>query len=292
MNQSIKAGRGSSAVGASIGTGAESRVVVIVDGGVVQEVLTASRGVQCLVLDRDDPAGASQVRAAVGTAALDAMAQALPKVAKDSVNRAYASIEAALTDAKFQNDEQAARVLSYLRQPGDRQPDGQATSADGFALSNAGQNPGEFSIALDFDSAGAGYGELAVSIRKDGKAVGFVVVGLGGQNLEPVVHVSTGGDPDEFTHQVFPLRERNSAVETASAHPRRSVDVSGSAVSADAVRKDVVSDVVEDVRTRAREFGFSYAGHNQARRLALDSAEALQVELTAAELEAAGKALS
>lgn len=88
-----------------------------------------------------------------------------------------------------------------------------ATHPVELALSSEGRNPGGYKVALDFDSAGRGYREVAVSILKGDASVGFVVVGLGGDNLEPVVHASTGGNPDECTHHVYPLRERAKALE-------------------------------------------------------------------------------
>jgi len=94
----------------------ERRVVVIVDNGVVQEVLTTNGMVQCLVLDREDPSGAEYVNVAGGTAALDAMQQGLPKVARHRVNRAFASVEKELSQPRFAADESAQRILSSLRE--------------------------------------------------------------------------------------------------------------------------------------------------------------------------------
>jgi len=94
----------------------ENKVVVIVDNGVVQEVLTTSGMVQCLVLDREDPNGAKYVSAAGSTAALDAMEQRLPKVARDRGNRAVVSVENALSQARFVGDESAQRILASLRE--------------------------------------------------------------------------------------------------------------------------------------------------------------------------------
>lgn len=57
------------------------------------------------------------------------------------------------------------------------------------------------------------------------------------------------------------------------------------------IREDIVKDVVDDVRERARDYGFSHSGYDNARELALASAEVLNVELTDDELEAAIEAL-
>lgn len=93
-----------------------SKVVVIIQNGVVQEVLTSRAAVQCLVLDRDDPVGAKYVRAGDGAATLDAMALGLPRVAEEAVDRLYASVARDLSGPRFDGDELADKILSSLQQ--------------------------------------------------------------------------------------------------------------------------------------------------------------------------------
>lgn len=79
-------------------------------------------------------------------------------------------------------------------------------------LTAAGKNPRGFVASVDLDSAGASYREIAITLHEGSKAVGFVVVGLGGDGFEPVVHVSTDGSHEQVTHHVYPLRKGQDAL--------------------------------------------------------------------------------
>ena len=50
------------------------------------------------------------------------------------------------------------------------------------------------------------------------------------------------------------------------------------------VRNGVVEQLVEDVRERAREYGFSFSGVRRAQRLARESAEVLNLDATEHEI--------
>ncbi|KVV40977.1 hypothetical protein WT27_13750 [Burkholderia territorii] len=100
--------------------GRATKIVVIVEGGVVHQVLTSDPAVHCLVLDRDDPTGAKLVQTGESTATLDAMALGLPQLAEDAVDRVYVSVARDLSDPRFEGDELATKILSSLRQSSPR----------------------------------------------------------------------------------------------------------------------------------------------------------------------------
>lgn len=132
---------------------ARDKVVVIVDNGAVQEVLTSSGAVRCLVLDREDPGGAQSVTVAGGTAALDAMQQALPTVSIDRVNRAFNTVEKALSADRFAGDESAREILSSIRSDGVRLAPAQDEPSPLFV--SVRQVSLELDAPDDHDAAGA-----------------------------------------------------------------------------------------------------------------------------------------
>ncbi|MBN3760885.1 hypothetical protein [Burkholderia sp. Ac-20365] len=95
--------------------GLQNDVLIIVEGGSVQKVLTASPAVRCLVLDRDDPAGAQTVIAAGDIAALDVMAQALPEVDASKVEKAFYDVQRTLSKAQYDGNAAAQRVLGSFQ---------------------------------------------------------------------------------------------------------------------------------------------------------------------------------
>lgn len=90
------------------------KALVILEDGVVRTVLTDHKALDVLVLDRDDSGGAPTLQVAGGPAALDAMAQGLPKVAKARVGKAFARVRQQLAKGAIT---QAA--LRKALQPGD-----------------------------------------------------------------------------------------------------------------------------------------------------------------------------
>lgn len=88
-----------------------AKAIVILDGGVVQSIIVDGKDVQVLVLDRDDPCGAESVQAAGGSAALDAMAQALPKVDAVRVERAFEAVKRGLAGKGSESAQEVAKAL-------------------------------------------------------------------------------------------------------------------------------------------------------------------------------------
>lgn len=93
-----------------------AQVVIVVDKGAVQSVLVSDVAIQCLVFDREDPVGAHYIEIDGESAALDAMAQALPEVDRVQVARVFASVKTALSDGGLVHDRDAQRVLAHLRE--------------------------------------------------------------------------------------------------------------------------------------------------------------------------------